>query len=211
MSVWIATCTSISSATDKQQSIAAGGAPILIQLQPHRPRFNLLTQGLRQTGVTLTEKNQDSSGMPRRLRACDGYATARRAGRCISTRRRASAAAQHGGDARHQRLFDLRADEMNMAVDAAAVTIIPSPAMTSVPGANHDRHTGLNIRVARPADRSYSAIFQPDIRLDDAGHRINDQCIGDHRINSFCRNAGSAPCHHGSLCHRQTSLLHRGS
>ena len=45
------------------------------------------------------------------------------------------AAAEHGGDAAHQRVVDLlRADEMDVACRSRRPWILPSPAMISVPG-----------------------------------------------------------------------------
>jgi hypothetical protein len=47
----------------------------------------------------------------------------------------AGAAAEQRGHARHQRVVDLlRADEMDVAVEAASGEDAPSPAITSVPG-----------------------------------------------------------------------------
>ena len=70
-----------------------------------------------------------------------------------------------------------------------AVTIMPSPAMTSVPGPMTIVDAGLDVRVAGLADGGDAAVLEADVGLDDAGDGIDDQRVGDHRIDHLGRAA----------------------
>ena len=63
-----------------------------------------------------------------------------------------------------------------------AVRMRPSPAMTSVPGADDNINAGLCVGVARFADGMDQTVFQRDISLIDTG-MINDQRVCDYRID----------------------------
>jgi hypothetical protein len=97
--------------------------------------------------------------------------------------RRAGAAAEHRGDARHQGLIDLlRADEVDMRVHAAGCEYLAFAGDGFRAGADDDCHAGLRIRIAGFADGVDAAVLQPDVGLVDAG-RVDDQCIGDDRVD----------------------------
>ncbi len=105
-----------------------------------------------------------------------------RAGRGKGAVRRAGAAAQHRGDAGHQRVLDLlRADEMNVAVEAARGENLALARNDIGAGADHDGHAGLDIRVAGLADGADVALLDGDIGLHDPPV-IDDQRIGDDGI-----------------------------
>ena len=53
---------------------------------------------------------------------------------------------------------------------------------------DRDRDAGLDVGVAGFADRSDHAVLQTNIGLDDAGHRIEDECIGDHGVDHVGRH-----------------------
>src|ERR671926_349935 len=98
VSEWIITWMSWASATDKQQSIAAGVVP-----------------GPRRAGG-----REGAGGRP-------------------------GSAAQHRGDAAHQRLLDLlRADEMDVAVEAARGEDFPLARDHVGAGTDHNGDIGLN-------------------------------------------------------------------
>ena len=106
-----------------------------------------------------------------------------RAGRGQRAMRRPGAAAQHGGDARMQRVIDLlRADEMDVAVKPACGQNPPFARDRLGARADDNVDTGLGVGVARLADLVDPPVAQADIGLVDAG-MIDDQRIGDDRIH----------------------------
>src|SRR5918912_3828475 len=107
---------------DRQAAIDGGRsrAPIFVQFEPARTSLDHLDEGARLRCVTLAEEAeidrqpfgglQDAREMPR----------PRRAGRRRSAGGRTGAAAEQRCDAAVERLFaELRANQMDMAVDAA--------------------------------------------------------------------------------------------
>ena len=90
----------------------------------------------------------------------------------------------------YKRFVDLlRADEMNMAVDAAGSDDHAFAGDDFGAGADDYRDAGLDVRVAGLADGGDAAVLQADVGLDDAGHGIDDQRVGDDGIDGFRRNA----------------------
>jgi hypothetical protein len=84
--------------------------------------------------------------------------------------RRAGAAAEHGGDAAHQRFLDLlRADEVDMRVDAAGGDDLALAGDASVPGPMM-MVTPAACRDCRPCRSRDAAVLEADIGLDDAGY-----------------------------------------
>src|SRR5256885_17170003 len=82
-------------------------------------------------------------------------------------RRRARAAAQHGGDARHQRLLDLlRADEMDMGVEAAGGEDFSLAGDHLGAGPDDDGYARLDVRIAGLADGEDVAVLEADIGFD---------------------------------------------
>ena len=89
-----------------------------------------------------------------------------RAGGGVGAGGRAGAAADHGGDAAHQRFFDLlRADEMDVAVDAAGGEDHAFTGDHLGAGADSDGHAGLDVRVAGLADGGDAAVLRGPRRL----------------------------------------------
>ena len=126
--------------------------------------------------------------------------------------RRAGAAADHRGDAGHQRFLDLlRADEVDVRVDAAGGHDHAFAGDDLGAGADGDRHGGLDVGIARLADLPDAAVLDADVGLDDAPV-VDDERVGDHRVGDVLRRAaGSAPCRRGSPCRRRTSPPRRRS
>ena len=122
VSVWIATCTSISSATERQLSIAAGVVPQSSwSLSPIAPALHLLAQRLGQAHVAFAEEaevHRETLRPPQSIES--DVPRPGRARRRVRARRGPRSAAEHRGDAAHERFFDLlRADEVDVRVDAA--------------------------------------------------------------------------------------------
>ena len=96
------------------------GAPVLVQLQAAGAGLDLLVERGRQAGVALAQEAEVHREGLGRLQHRVDVPRARRAGGREGAGRRPGAAAEHGRDAAHQRFVDLlRADEVDVRVDAA--------------------------------------------------------------------------------------------
>jgi hypothetical protein len=101
----------------------------------------------------------------------------------VGAGRRPRAAAQHGGDARHQRLLDLlRADEVDMRVETACGDDLAFARDHLGAGADDDVDTGLDVGIACLADRGDAPASEPDIGLHDSP-MVEDEGVGDHRVD----------------------------
>jgi len=110
---------------------------------------------------------------------------ARRCRGRIRAGRRAGAAAEHGGNARHQRFLDLlRADHVDMRIDPTRGRDRTLAGDDLGAGADGNRHARLDVGIAGLADRADPPVLDADIGFDDAPV-IDDQCIGDHRVGHF--------------------------
>src|SRR5690606_31803966 len=96
---------------------------------------------------------------------------------------RPGAAADHGGGAAHQRLFDLlRADEVDMGVYPARRQDHALAGDHFGGAADSDGHARLDIRVAGLADGGDAPVLEADVGLDDAPV-VEDQRVGDDRVD----------------------------
>src|SRR5271156_5416065 len=103
---------------------------------------------------------------------------ARGAGGRESAGRGAGAAAEHRGDAAHQGFVDLlRADEMDVRVEAAGGENLALACDHLGARADDDRHAGLDVRISSLADRRDHAVLDRDVGLHDAPV-IEDRRIG---------------------------------
>ena len=175
-----------------RQAAVDGGrcrAPVFMQLQPHGAGFNLFAQRFRQAGVALAEKAEVHRESLGRFEHAVDVPRAGRAGRGKGAGRRAGAAADHRRHAGIERLVDLlRADEMDVGIDATGGDNHAFTGNDLGAGADDNRDAGLDVRVAGFADGGDTAVLQADVGLDDTGHRVDDQCIGDHGIDGFGRD-----------------------
>ncbi len=160
-----------------------GGAPVFVQLQADCTGLDLLDQWLRQACVTLAgeaDVHRESVGGLEHARQVPW---AGGAGGGVGPGRRASAAADHGGDAAHQGLFDLlRTDEVDVGVDAAGREDHAFAGNHFGAGADGDGHIGLDVRVAGLADGRDAPVLEADVGLDDAPV-VDDQRVGDQRVH----------------------------
>src|SRR4029077_15673938 len=93
----------------------------------------------------------------------------RRAGGGCRAGGRAGAAADHHGDAGVQRLLDLlRANEVDMAVDAAGGEDLALAGDSLRAGPDDDVDARLDVGIAGLADGGDAAVAQADVCLDDA-------------------------------------------
>ncbi|MNP16023.1 hypothetical protein D3C76_1084020 [compost metagenome] len=156
--------------------------PVFVQLEADGTGSDLLAQGLGARGIALAQQ----ADVDRQAVCCLKHARQiprpRGAGGGIGTRGRAGAAADEGGDAAGQRLLDLlRADEMDVRVNATGGDDLAFGGDHF--GARADRHadTRLHIRVAGLANGGDTPVLDADIRLDDAPV-VDDQRVGQHQV-----------------------------
>ncbi len=169
----------------RQRAIDGGGRrpPILMQLEPASTGLDLFDEPLRLAGIALAEEAEihwKGFGCLKHPLHMPGPW---RAGRGGGARRRAGAAAHHRGDAGKQRFLDLlRADEMDMHVDAARSDdlALARDRLRARPDDNVDAR--LHIRIARLADGGDAPVLDADIGLDDPP-MIQDQRVGDDGID----------------------------
>ncbi len=182
--MWIATAMSNCSATPRQVSIAAGrGAPILVQFEAAGAALDHLDERRGFAGVALAEKAEIDRDRLGRLQHARQMPGPRRAGGRRGAGGRPGAAAEHRGDAAVERLLgQLRADPMDMRIDAAGGD---DPALAGDrlgAGADHDVDARLDIGVAGLADAADPAVADADIGLDDAP-MVEDHGVGDDRVD----------------------------
>ncbi len=154
-----------------------------MQFQPHRPSFELFLQRRRTAGVALAEKTEIHRQAFGGLQHPPQIPGTGRAGRRVGAGGGTGTAADHRGHARHQRLFDLlRADKMNVAVDAAGGGDQPFAGDGLGAGTDDDVDPRLHVGIAGLADAADASVLDADVGLDDAPV-IDDQGIGDDRVH----------------------------
>ena len=160
VSVWIITCTSMASATRRQQSIAAGVVPqSSCSFSAQAPARTISSSAAGPRGVALAgDADVDRHAVDGLQHPAD-VPGAGRAGGGERAVRRAGAAAEQRGDARVQRVVDLlRADEVDVGVEAAGGQ---DPALAGDDlgaGADDDGDARLGVGVAGLADRGDAAV-----------------------------------------------------
>ena len=97
------------------------------------------------------------------------------------------AAAQHRGDAGHERFVDLlRADEMDVRVEAACGEDLAFARDHLGPGPDNDGDAGLDVRIAGLADRRDQPVLEAHVGLHDPPV-IKDDCVGDDGVDGAAR------------------------
>ena len=111
----------------------------------------------------------------------------RRAGGRVGAGRGAGAAAEHGGDAGIQRFLDLlRADEVDVRVEAARREDLAFARDHLGAGADDDVDAGLDVGIAGLADPRDAPARDADVGLDDAPV-VEDQRVGDDGVDRALR------------------------
>src|SRR6185369_2245135 len=96
---------------------------------------------------------------------------------------RPGAAAEHRGDAGHQRLLDLlRTDEMNVGVEAAGGEDFSFARDHLGARTDDDGDIRLDVRIAGLADRGNAALLEADVGFHNAPV-VDDQRVGDYGVN----------------------------
>ena len=172
------------------------GAPILVQLQAHCTGEHLFAQWPRRGAVALAEKAEVHRVFLGGLEHAVQVPDSRCAGGGVGAGGRAGAAAGHCRDAAGNGLVhQLRADEMDVAVNAAGGD-------DGTLGRNHlggraDGHgvflagggvrvgraeAGLDAGISRVTDADDAAVLDAEVGLDDAEHGVENRSVGHEHI-----------------------------
>ena len=158
-------------------------APVFVQLERAGAGLDHFLERGRPRGIALAGEAEIHRKIVGRLDHAGDVPGTRRASGGERAVRRAGAAAEHRGDARHQRLVDLlRADEMNVGVEAAGGEDLAFAGDHLGARPDDDGDTGLNVRIAGLADGVDVAVLEADIALYDPP-MIDDQHIGDDGVD----------------------------
>ena len=158
-------------------------APVLMQLQRAGAGLDLFDQRRGLGGVALASEAEVHRKGVGRLDHARDMPGARGAGGRESAGRGAGAAAEHRGDAAHQGFVDLlRADEMDVRVEAAGGENLALARDHLGARADDDRHAGLDVRIAGLADRRDHAVLDRDVGLHDPPV-IEDRRVGDDGVD----------------------------
>ena len=182
---------------DREAAVDRGRrrAPVLMQFQRAGAGDDLLDQRRGLARVALARKAEVHRKIVGGLDHARDVPGAGRAGGRERAGRRAGAAAEHRGDARHQRFVDLlRADEMDVRVEAAGGEDLAFARDHFRAGADDDVDVGLNVGIARLADRMNEPVAQADVGLHDAPV-VDDDGVGDDGVD------GAARARHLALAH----------
>jgi len=183
------------------------GAPVLVQFQRAGAGLDHFLQRGGARGVALAGNAEIDRKRVERLDHPADMPRPRRARRREGAVRRAGAAAEHGGDAAHQRVFDLlRADEMDVTVEPAGGEDLALAGDDVGAGADDDIDAGLDVGIAGLADRGDGAVLQGDVGLDDAP-MIDDQRVGDHGVGGAV-GVGQLALPHAVADHLAAAELH---
>ena len=154
-----------------------------MQLQATSAGFQLFCQGVRQAGIPLTQKTEIHRHIVGALDHLGQIPWPRRTGGGIGASGRASTTTNHGGDAAHQGFFDLlRANKVNMGIDATRRQDRTFTSNHFRTRANNNIHSGLHIRVTGFADFYNTTVLDADVTFNHTPV-IQYQRVGDHQIH----------------------------
>ncbi len=158
-------------------------APVLVQLERTGAGLDHFLQRGGARGVAFAGEAEIDRERVGRLDHAAEMPRPRRAGGGVGAGRGSGAAAEHRGDAGHQRLVHLlRADEMDVGVEAAGGENFSFARDDLGAGADDDGDAGLNVGIAGLADGDDAAFFDADVGFDDAPV-VEDQRIGDDGVD----------------------------
>ena len=194
--MWIATAMSNCSATDRQQSIAAGVVPqSSCSLSPQAPASTISISARGSDGVALAEKAEIDRDALGGLDDAGEVPRPRRAGRRRRAGGRPGAAAEHCRDAAVQRVLGLlRTDHVDVRVDAAGGDDLAFAGDDLGAGADDDVDPRLDVGIAGLADAGDAAVADADIGFDDAPV-VEDDGVGDDRVDRALGPAALALSH----------------
>src|SRR5580704_10787373 len=172
-----------------------GRSPILVKFQSAGAGLDHLDQRARVRSIAFAEKPEIYRQPFRCLQYPAQMPRARRAGRRRGAGSGAGAAPEHCRDAAVERLLNqLRADEVDVRVDAAGGDDAALSGDRFGPRPDYDVDAGLDVGVAGFADPADAAVADADIGFDDAPI-VEDHGIGDDRVDGAV-GAGRLPLPH---------------
>ena len=170
---------------DPQAAVDRRGrrAPVLMQLERTGTGLDHFFQRRRARGIALAGKSEIDR---KRVRRLDHARKMKRPGRAsggVGAGGRSGAAAEHRGDAGHQRLIHLlRTNEMDVRVEAAGGEDLALAGDHLGAGADDNGDAGLDVRIAGFADRRDAAVLEADVGFDNAPV-VEDQRVGDDGVD----------------------------
>ena len=166
-----------------------------MEFEANDASIDLLMQAPRQRGIAFAKEAQIHGEGVGRLKHALNVPRPGRTGGGKGAGGRARATPHHGGHPTGQCFFNLlRADEMNVAVNAARGDDVALAADHFGAGADDDVHAGLHVGVAGLADGHDAPALKADVGLDDAPV-VQDESVGHHAV-------------HGTFCARALALRH---
>src|SRR5580704_2934218 len=160
-----------------------GRSPILVKFQSAGAGLDHLDQRARVRSIAFAEEAEIYRQPFRCLQYPAQMPWAGRAGRRRGAGSGAGAAPEHCRHAAVERLLDqLRADEVDVRVDAPGGDDAALAGDRFGPRPDHDIDAGLDIRVAGFADAADAAVADADIGFDDAPI-VEDHGIGDDGVD----------------------------
>lgn len=185
------------------------GAPVLVQLEPAGAGHELLAQRFRPDRVPLAQQQDVDRLAVHRLQHPGQVPRPRRDRGGLRALRWAGAAADERGQAGGQRGVDeLRADEVDVAVDAARREDLPVAGQDLRGRPDHQGRIDAvhGVRVARLADADDPAVAHADVGLDHAPVVEHDGA-GDDQVRRAlgARRPCPGPSTRGSPCRRRKS------
>ena len=158
-------------------------APILVQFQRAGAGLDHFLERRRARRIAFAGKAEIDRKIVGRLDHAPEMERPGRAGGGEGAVRRAGAAAEHRGDARHQGFIDLlRADEMDVGVEAAGGEDFALAGDDFGARTDDDGDARLNVGIAGLADGENVAVLDADIGFHDAP-MVEDERIGDDGID----------------------------
>ena len=170
---------------DREAAVDRGRrrAPVFVQLQRAGAGLDHFFERRGPRRVALAGKAEIDRKIVGRLDHARDVPRPGRAGGRERAVRRSGAAAEHRGDAGHQRLVDLlRADEMDVGVEAAGGEDLAFAGDHFGAGPDDDGDAGLDVRIAGLADGVDVSVLEADVGLDDSP-MVENERVGDDGVD----------------------------
>src|SRR5579884_1461114 len=163
-------------------------APILMQLQAACPGCNLLNQRRLLRIISFAKQTKVEREFIQRLKHAMDIPRPGSAGSSVRAICRPGAAAYHGGSSAADCFYCLlRRDKVYVSIDCSsrAYSVLASNDF----GGRRNDHLVVDsihyVRVAGLANSGYQTVFNANVSLDYAQHRIHDYCVCDNQVKGI--------------------------